>query len=87
VVLHVLFTAIMSARNIENKKERLLTIMVTPFMSCSARLPVFTILASMIVPNKNILGVFSLQGLVLMGIICLGNSHCLVGFLCNEPVH
>ena len=64
--------AIMSARNIENKKERLLTIMVTPFMSCSARLPVFTILASMIVPNKNILGVFSLQGLVLMGLYVLG---------------
>lgn len=64
--------AIMSARNIENKKERLLTIMVTPFMSCSARLPVFTILASMVVPNKNILGIFSLQGLVLMGLYVLG---------------
>ncbi len=64
--------AIMSARNIENKKERLLTIMVTPFMSCSARLPVFTILASMVVPNKNILGVVSLQGLVLMGLYVLG---------------
>jgi ferrous iron transport protein B len=46
--------------------------MVTPFMSCSARLPVFTILASMIVPNKNILGIISLQGLVLMGLYVLG---------------
>jgi ferrous iron transport protein B len=64
--------AIMSARNIENKKERLLTIMVTPFMSCSARLPVFTILASMIVPDKKILGIFSLQGFVLMGLYVLG---------------
>ena len=64
--------AIMSARNIENKKERLLTIMVTPFMSCSARLPVFTILTSLIIPNKNILGVFSLQGLVLMGLYVFG---------------
>ncbi|MEY3946120.1 MAG: hypothetical protein RJB03_826 [Bacteroidota bacterium] len=64
--------AIMSARNIENKKERLLTIMVTPFMSCSARLPVFTILASLIVPNKKILGILSLQGLVLMGLYVLG---------------
>lgn len=64
--------AIMSARNIENKKERLLTIMVTPFMSCSARLPVFTILASMVVPNRNIFGIFSLQGLVLMGLYVLG---------------
>ena len=64
--------AIMSARNIENKKERLLTIMVTPFMSCSARLPVFTILASLVVPNKNIVGIFSLQGLVLMALYVLG---------------
>ena len=64
--------AIMSARNIENKKERLLTIMVTPFMSCSARLPVFTILASMIVPNQKIFGIFSLQGFVLMGLYVLG---------------
>lgn len=64
--------AIMSARNIENKKERLLTIMVTPFMSCSARLPVFTILTSLIIPNKNIFGVLSLQGLVLMGLYVFG---------------
>ena len=64
--------AIMSARNIENKKERLLTILVTPFMSCSARLPVFTILAALVVPNKKILGVLSLQGLVLMGLYVFG---------------
>ena len=64
--------AIMSARNIENKKERLLTIMVTPFMSCSARLPVFTILASLVVPNKNLFGIVSFQGLVLMGLYLLG---------------
>mgnify|MGYP003338150517 FL=1 len=64
--------AIMSARNIENKKERLLTIMVTPFMSCSARLPVFTILAGLVVPNEKIFGVLSLQGLVLMGLYVFG---------------
>jgi len=64
--------AIMSARNIENKKERLLTILVTPFMSCSARLPVFTILTSLVVPNDHYLGVLSLQGLVLMGLYVLG---------------
>ncbi len=64
--------AIMSARNIENKKERLLTILVTPFMSCSARLPVFTILTSLIIPNENILGILSLQGLVLMGLYVFG---------------
>ena len=64
--------AIMSARNIENKKERLLTILVTPFMSCSARLPVFTILASLIIPNDYLFGVLSIQGLVLMGLYVLG---------------
>jgi ferrous iron transport protein B len=64
--------AIMSARNIENKKERLLTILVTPFMSCSARLPVFTILASLIIPNDYIFGILSIQGLVLMALYVLG---------------
>ena len=56
--------AIMSARNIENKKERLLTIMVTPFMSCSARLPVYAILISLVIDNKFYFGFLSLQGLV-----------------------
>lgn len=70
--------AIMSARNIENKKERLLTIMVTPFMSCSARLPVFTILTSLVVPNEYILGVLSIQGLVLLALYVLGIIIALV---------
>ena len=76
--------AIMSARNIENKKERLLTILVTPFMSCSARLPVFTILAALVVPNKKIFGVLSLQGLVLMGLYVFGVLIALlVSYLLN----
>jgi ferrous iron transport protein B len=50
--------AIMSARNIENKKERLLTILITPLMSCSARLPVYTILIALVIPRKQILGIF-----------------------------
>jgi ferrous iron transport protein B len=64
--------AIMSARNIENKKERLLTIMVTPFMSCSARLPVYTILISLVIDNKVYFGFLSLQGIVMMGLYLLG---------------
>lgn len=64
--------AIMSARNIENKKERLLTILVTPLMSCSARLPVFTILIALVVPGKYYFGFLSLQGLVMMGLYLLG---------------
>jgi ferrous iron transport protein B len=58
--------AIMSARNIENKKERLLTILITPLMSCSARLPVYTILIALVIPSKFYLGFISLQGLVMM---------------------
>ncbi len=64
--------AIMSARNIENKKERLLTILVTPFMSCSARLPVYTILISLVINEKMYFGFLSLQGLVMMGLYLLG---------------
>lgn len=64
--------AIMSARNIENRKERLLTIMITPLMSCSARLPVFTILIALVIPGDKVFGFFSLQGLVMMGLYVLG---------------
>ncbi|MGG9963935.1 ferrous iron transport protein B [Ferruginibacter sp. SUN106] len=70
--------AIMSARNIENKKERLLTIMVTPLMSCSARLPVYTILIALIIPSKLYFGFLSLQGLVMMGLYLLGTVMALI---------
>lgn len=58
--------SIMAARNIENWKDRMITIMVTPLISCSARLPVYILLISIIIPSKTILGVISLQGLALM---------------------
>lgn len=64
--------AIMSARSIENKKERLLTILITPLMSCSARLPVYTIIIGLVIPNKYLLHFFSLQALVMMGLYLLG---------------
>ena len=70
--------AIMSARNIENRKERLLTIMVTPLMSCSARLPVYTILIALIIPSKLHFGFLSMQGLVMMGLYLLGTVMALV---------
>ena len=70
--------AIMSARNIENKKERLLTILVTPLMSCSARLPVYTILISLVIPQKFYLGVLSQRGLVMMGLYLLGLVMALI---------
>ncbi|HEY4288852.1 MAG TPA: ferrous iron transport protein B [Puia sp.] len=70
--------AIMSARNIENKKERLLTILITPLMSCSARLPVYTILIALVIPRKEVLGIFGLQGLVMMGLYLLGTVMAMI---------
>ncbi len=64
--------AIMSARNIENKKERLLTILITPLMSCSARLPVYTILINLVIPKTYLLGFIGVQGLVMLGLYFLG---------------
>jgi ferrous iron transport protein B len=64
--------AIMATRTIDNWKERTITILVTPLMSCSARLPVFTILIGLIVPENRVLGFFNLQGLALMGLYLLG---------------
>ncbi|MCX8019225.1 MAG: ferrous iron transport protein B [Chitinophagaceae bacterium] len=64
--------AIMSARGIENRWERLLTILITPLMSCSARLPVYTILIGLVVPQQYVFGFLSLQGLVMMALYMLG---------------
>jgi ferrous iron transport protein B len=64
--------AIMSARSIENKKERLLTILVTPLMSCSARLPVYTILIGLVIPKERFFNFIGVQGLVMMGLYMLG---------------
>jgi ferrous iron transport protein B len=64
--------AIMSTRTINNWKERLITILVTPFISCSARIPVFALLIAFVVPNKKILGYINLQGIVFMCLYLLG---------------
>lgn len=70
--------AIMSTRNIENRKERLLTILITPLMSCSARLPVYIILIALVIPNTYLFGFLSVQGLVMMGLYLLGLVMALV---------
>jgi ferrous iron transport protein B len=70
--------AIMSARNIENRKERLLTILITPLMSCSARLPVYTVLIGLVIPKTYLLGFLGVQGLVMMGLYLLGLIMALV---------
>lgn len=80
--------AIMSARNIENQKERLLTILITPFMSCSARLPVYTILIALVIPNSYYYGIFSLQALVMMGLYILGIVVALlISFIAKFFIH
>jgi len=64
--------AIMSTRTIENWKERLITIMVTPFISCSARIPVFALLVAFVVPYQRVWGIFNSQGLAFTGLYVIG---------------
>jgi len=64
--------AIMATRNIENWKERLITILVTPFTTCSARLPVYLIIISLVIPEDRVFGIFSLQGITLMFLYAIG---------------
>ena len=66
--------AIMATRNIENWKERLITILVTPFTTCSARLPVYLIIIALVIPEGRVFGIFSLQGLTLLSLYLLGFS-------------
>ena len=63
--------AIMSTRNIENIKERLITILVTPFMTCSARLPVYSIIIGLIIPDENFYGI-KYRALALLAMYLLG---------------
>lgn len=70
--------AIMAARTIENRKERLITILVTPLMSCSARLPIYTILIALIIPERYYFGFINAQGLVMMGMYFLGFAMALI---------
>ena len=64
--------AIMATRNIENWKERLITILVTPFTTCSARLPVYAIIIALVIPDEYVFGILNLQGLTLMLLYLLG---------------
>ena len=70
--------AIMATRTISSWKERLITILVTPFTTCSARLPVYAILIALIIPEKKILGFLNLQGLVLLLLYVLGFASAII---------
>ena len=63
---------VMATRTISDWKERLTTILVAPLMSCSARIPVYTLLIALVIPNKTLFHFFNLQGLVLFGLYALG---------------
>lgn len=63
---------VMAARTIADWKERMITIMVTPLMSCSARIPVYTLLIALVIPEKTVFGIFNLQGLVLFALYAMG---------------
>jgi ferrous iron transport protein B len=70
--------AVMASRNIHSWKERLITILVIPFTTCSARLPVYAILISLVIPNKSVLGFLNLQGLTLLALYFLGFATAVV---------
>ena len=77
--------AIMATRNIENWKERLITILVTPFTTCSARLPVYAIIIALVIPEKRVLGILNLQGLTLMLLYLIGFGTAIVAaYLLNK---
>lgn len=70
--------AIMATRTISSWKERLITILVTPFTTCSARLPVYAILISLIIPDTKIFEFLNLQGLVLLLLYALGFASAIL---------
>lgn len=78
--------AIMSTRTIANWKERLITIMVAPFISCAARIPVYIVLIGLVVPNVTVGGIFNAQGLVFMGLYLLGIAAALLTALAMKYI-
>jgi len=80
--------AIMATRNIENWKERLITILVTPFITCAARLPVYLIIISLVIPEGRLLGIISLQGLTLLILYGLGFAAAIISaYILDKYLH
>ncbi|MEQ9266620.1 MAG: ferrous iron transport protein B [Balneolaceae bacterium] len=77
---------IMAARTIENWRDRIITIMVLPFMACSARLPVYALLIAAFVPATTVLGVFTLQGIVFFGLYIFGIVMALLAALVMKKI-
>lgn len=68
---------IMAARVIDNRRDRLLTILVAPLITCSARIPVYTLIIAAFIPSRPVLGLFNLQGLVMFGLYAAGIAAAL----------
>src|SRR5258705_6152801 len=77
---------IMATRVIDNKRDRLTTIMVAPLMTCSARIPVYTLIISAFIPNRPVLGVLNLPGLVMFGLYAAGIFHALGRYFITRRV-
>ncbi|MBN9601258.1 MAG: ferrous iron transporter B [Afipia sp.] len=76
---------IMATRVIDNRRDRLTTIMVAPLMTCSARIPVYTLIISAFVPDEKVWGPIGLQGLVMFGLYAIGIASALaVSFVANH---
>jgi len=76
---------IMATRVIDNKRDRLTTIMVAPLMTCSARIPVYTLIISAFIPDRQVFGILGLQGLVMFGLYAIGIFSALaVSFVANH---
>jgi ferrous iron transport protein B len=69
---------IMSARVIDAKRDRLTTILVAPLMTCSARIPVYTLIIAAFIPNERVWGFVNLQGLVMFGLYATGIASALI---------
>lgn len=70
--------SVLGTRTISNVKERLITIFIIPLMSCSARLPVYTLLISLLIPDHEVFGIFNMKGVILFGMYCLGFGATMV---------
>jgi len=68
---------IMAARVIDNRRDRLTTILIAPLMTCSARIPVYTLIISAFVPQREVFGLINLQGLVMFGLYAAGIASAL----------
>lgn len=76
---------IMATRVIDNRRDRLTTILVAPLMTCSARIPVYTLIISAFIPDREVWGIFGLQGLVMFGLYAAGILSALgVSFVANR---